>query len=276
MHFPKNTRKGLGIRAAFPAWAICLCLGACFVFFIAASSKAQEPSSDKSASTSRENPGKHYRDPHSAHAELAKEEREINGEDQENQLNHSASVRYIAAKTGLSLDQAYWVSTLINFGVVVGLVVWVAKKHLPGMLQGRTAFIQKAMADAQQESEEARRRLLGIEERLSRLDAEILRMKAAAESDSVAEESRLKAAAAEETRKIVDSAEQEIASALKSARRDLTIYTADLAVSLASQRIKVDTGTDRALVAQFLNRLPADAEAPRGNGGKSETTRDQQ
>jgi len=263
------------VRTSVPVWAIYLCIVGGCLFLSAANAKSQEPSNEKSASQSQEHPGKHYRDPRSARAELTKEEREIKGEDQENQLNHSASVKKIAGITGLSLDQAYWVSTLINFAVVFGLVVWAAKKYLPGALKGRTAFIQRAMADAQKESEEAQRRLARIEERLSKLDAEILSMKAAAERDSVAEESRLKAAAAEETRKIVESAEQEIEAALKSARRDLTTYTADLAVSLASQRIKVDIGTDRALVAQFVNRLPGDAEISPGNGGKSGTTRNQ-
>jgi hypothetical protein len=58
-------------------------------------------------------------------------------------------------------------------------------------------------------------------------------MKAAGETDLAAEESRIKAAAEEDGRKIVESAEQEIAAAAKAARRDLTAYAADLAICYA-------------------------------------------
>ena len=90
-----------------------------------------------------------------------------------------------------------------------------------------------------------------IETRLSRLDAEIGDMREAAEKEAAAEEERIKAAADEDARKIVESAEQEIAAAAKAARRELTAYAANLAVSLAAKQIKVDTATDQALVRGF-------------------------
>ena len=70
-----------------------------------------------------------------------------------------------------------------------------------------------------------------------------------------AEEARIKAAAEEDARKIVESAEQEIAAASKAARRDLTAYAADLAIALAKKQIHVDAGTDSALVRSFADRL---------------------
>ena len=83
------------------------------------------------------------------------------------------------------------------------------------MFRDRTASIQQAMQEARQASEEANRRLAEIEARLSRLDAEIGGMREAAEKEAAAEEVRIKAAAAEDARKIVESAEQEIAAAAK-------------------------------------------------------------
>ena len=80
-------------------------------------------------------------------------------------------------------------------------------------------------------------------------------MKAAGEADLAAEEARIKAAAEEDGRKIVESAEQEIAAAAKAARRDLTNYAADLAISLAKKQIHVDTSTDSSLVRSFADRL---------------------
>ncbi len=111
------------------------------------------------------------------------------------------------------------------------------------------------MEEARKASEDANRRLAEIEARLSRLDAEISGMRDAAEKEAAAEEARIKAAAEEDARKIVESAEQEIAAAAKTARRELTAYAANLAVALAGRQIKVDAVTDQALVREFAREL---------------------
>jgi F-type H+-transporting ATPase subunit b len=203
---------------------------------------------------------------HSANAvsgELAKESREAAAEDENAQFRHSASVQMVAKLTGLSLDNAYWLCTVLNFAIVAGVVLYFSKKNLPGMFRNRTASIQKAMQEARQASEDANRRLGEIEARLSRLDAEIAGMRATAEKDAAAEEARIKAAAEEDARKIVESAEQEIAAAAKLARRELTNYAANLAVSLAAKQIKVDAATDQALVQGFARELSPKS----GSGG---------
>jgi F-type H+-transporting ATPase subunit b len=192
---------------------------------------------------------------HSASAtsrEPAKESRE---DDENAQFKHSASVQMVAKLTGLSLDNAYWLCVVLNFAIVAGAVVYFSKKNLPGMFRNRTASIQKAMQEARRASEDANRRLAEIETRLSRLDSEIAGMRATAEKEAVAEEARIKAAAEEDGRKIVESAEQEIAAAAKLARRELTNYAANLAVSLATRQIKVDPATDQALVQGFARDL---------------------
>ncbi len=91
-------------------------------------------------------------------------------------------------------------------------------------------------------------------------------MRDAAEKEAAAEEVRIQAAAQEDARKIVESARQEIASAAKTARRELTAYAADLAVGLAQSQIKVDANTDRKLVRNFAGELGAAAGGP-GKGG---------
>ena len=73
----------------------------------------------------------------------------------------------------MSLQHAYWLSVLLNFVVIAAVIIWAARKYLPGMFSARTAAIQKAMQEAQKASEEARRRLAEIESRLMKLDVEI-------------------------------------------------------------------------------------------------------
>jgi F-type H+-transporting ATPase subunit b len=196
----------------------------------------------------------------------AKEAPEAAGEDDQAQFKQSPSVKFLAKLTGLSLTHAYWLSVLLNFGIVAGLIFWFSKKKLPGIFRSRTEFIQKAMKEAHQASEEANRRLTDIEARLSQLGVEIGEMRAAADKEAAAEEARIKAAAAEDARKIVESAEQEIAAAAKSARRELTAYAADLAVSLATKQIKVESATDQELVRSFAQQL-SDGR-PQGKDGR--------
>jgi F-type H+-transporting ATPase subunit b len=170
--------------------------------------------------------------------------------------------------TGLSLRSAYWLSVVLNFTVIAGILFWAARKYLPGAFRDRTASIQKAMQEAQKASAEARSRLAEIESRLTKLDAEIATMRDAAEKEAAAEEARIKAGAEEDARKIVQSAEQEIAASIKTARRELTSYAADLAVALAQKQIHVDAATDQAIVRNFAGQL---SSAPGGPGDRSGT-----
>ncbi len=210
--------------------------------------KASDQPSEAKDSKKNERPG--------FGAQLAKKEREAAGEDDETaQFKQSASVRWLSKLTDGNLQHAYWLAMLLNFAVIAGVLLWAGKKFLPSAFRARTAAIQRAMEEARRASEDANRRLSEIESRLVRLGDEIASMKAAGEADLAAEEARIKAAAEEDARKIVASAEQEIAAASKAARRDLTAYAADLAIGLAKKQIHVDPGTDSTLVRNFADRL---------------------
>jgi F-type H+-transporting ATPase subunit b len=189
-------------------------------------------------------------------AELARETREAAGEEGDTeQFKSSPAVVFLARITGLNLRHAYWLAVLLNFLVIAAVLVWASRKYLPGLFRDRTASIQRAIEEARRASADANRRLAEIESRLARLGDEIADMKATADKELAAEEARIKAAAEEDARKIVESAQQEIAAAAKAARRDLTSYAADLAVALAKKQIHVDSGTDATLVRSFSERL---------------------
>jgi F-type H+-transporting ATPase subunit b len=219
---------------------------------VAQQSASPSPGSGASASSEQRQPG----------AESEKK----SGESDEEQFKHSASVQFLAKITGLDLEKAYWLAVLLNFGVIAIGIAWLSKKHLPGAFRNRTASIQKAMEEARKASEEANRRLAEIESRLSKLGSEIGNMQAAAQKEAATEEARIKTATEEEARKVVESAEQEIAAAAKTARRELTAYAADLAVALAKKQIHVDAATDQGLVRSFADQLSKEGNAPRKGG----------
>jgi F-type H+-transporting ATPase subunit b len=236
--------------------------------FVCATGSARAQDQPAPANRQRPNSG---RQPGLAQ-QLTRETREAAGEETEEKdktaFMESASVRFIARKLGISTETASLLSFLFNFGVIVGIFIWAAGKHLPGLFRARTAAIQKAMQEAQKASEEARARLAEIESRLKKLDEEIGMMRSAAEAEAAAEEARIRAAAEEDARKIVKSAQQEIAAAAKAARRELTAYAAELAVGLAQKQIRVDAATDQALLRNFAGQLGASSESSAENQGK--------
>ena len=198
--------------------------------------------------------------------QLVQETREAAGEDDAEQFKHSPSVVWVAKVTGMDLEHAYILCVILNFVVIAIAIFWITKKYLPGLFRNRTASIQKAMEEARRASEDANRRLAEIEARLLKLDTEIAGMRAQAEEEAGAEEHRIKTAAEEDARKIVESARQEIAAAAKSARRELKEYAANLAVSLAKKQIRVDAPTDQVLVRYFAQQLSADGDDTRKGG----------
>lgn len=194
--------------------------------------------------------------------ELAKETREAAGEEEENaNLKYSSSVHWLARHTGMSVSQASLVALIFNFALIIFLVYWLGRKSVPQMLRSRTASIQKALEEARAASQDANRRLADIESRLQKIDGEISQMQAVAEKEAAEEEQRIQKAAEEDSDKIIAAAKQEIEAAAKQVRRELTVFTADLAIALAQKQIRVDSGTDQALVKNFAGLLSK-------NGGK--------
>ena len=199
--------------------------------------------------------------------ELTEETREAEGEGEENvNLKHAAPVRWLARKMGLNVHQAHLLALFLNFAIIVVIVVWAARKFVPGMLRSRNASIQQALEEARTASQDANRRLADIEKRLRQLDVEIGQMQATAEKEAQAEEGRIQKAAEEDIRKVALAAEQEIAAAAKQARRELTTHTAGLAIALARKQINVDSNTDQILVRTFASKLTS--RSPHDDGGK--------
>ena len=184
------------------------------------------------------------------------------GEDEKNQFKHSPSVQWLAEKTGWSPERVFDLSVIANFAVIALAIIWLSKKNLPGVFRERNSSIQRAMQEARKASEEARQRLGDIESRLSRLDAEINEMRNTVEKEASADEQRIRASAEEEAHRIAGSAGEEIAAAAKAARRELTAYAAELAISLATQQVRVDDPTDQSLVRHFAENLTQANGAP--------------
>ena len=226
-------------------------LATILVFAAGATATAWQAAGSQSAASSADEAAG-VRSPESAGAPAEKKEA---AEDDTVQFKQSASVRGLGKLFGLSGGAMYWLAVVVNFAIIAWGVVYFSRLHLPTMFRNRTDSIRKAMDEAKKASDEAKQRLSGIEARLGCLDSDIAAMRAKAEQNGADEAGRIRAAAEEDKRKIVEAAGQEIEVAAKSARRDLAAYAADLAVNMARQRIQVDATADQSLVRGFAESL---------------------
>jgi F-type H+-transporting ATPase subunit b len=183
------------------------------------------------------------------------------GEKEENtQFKYSKSVTWMGHLVGLSPRASYVVYWFLNFVLVVLFFVLLFRSSVPRMFRDRTLAIQKGIREAQAASAEAARRLSDIEVRLAKLDTEVAEIRASAENEAAAEEVRIRQAAEEDKRKILESVETEVGAIARNARRELKTYAATLAVDLASRKIKVDDTTDQALLREFVGQLGKDGK----------------
>jgi len=238
----------------------------------------QPPAAEKTSPEKKSDPAGEAKpassEPQTIGGELAKETREAEGEEENANLKHSSSVKWVAKMTGLSVHGAHLLVLILNFVLIAYLVFLICRKGLPGILpdvpsvwRRRSESIQRALDEARTASQEASRRLADIENRLRQMDVEIGRMHVSAEKEAEGEEERIAKVAEDEIRKVVEAAEQEIAAAAKQARRELSTHTADLAVALARRQINVDSNTDQVLVRNFVSKLASKPET-KGDGGK--------
>lgn len=176
------------------------------------------------------------------------------------QLKYSPVVRAAARHLGLRARTVYWISLAANFILIVLFFYFLFRSSLPKMFAERKSGIQKGIRDAQAASADAARRLADIEARLARLDTEVAGIRTEAEREAATEEQKIREAAEQDKQRVVQGAEAEISAIARNARRELKSYAASLAVDLASKKIRVDDGTDRALIHEFADQLGKDGK----------------
>jgi F-type H+-transporting ATPase subunit b len=168
-------------------------------------------------------------------------------------------VQPVLASEGSEDKWGAWltIGRFFNLAVVVGLLVYVARKPLANFYASRSGFIKEQLAEAQRARQEAEAKLSEMEMRMNRLNEEIEAIKLEAEIDARAEHDRLVAAAERDAAKIVERARQEIDGMTRAAHLELKSYVAELSVKMAEEKIRSEiTGTDQSrLFSDFIGDL---------------------
>lgn len=129
------------------------------------------------------------------------------------------------------------IAKLLNFGVLVGALVYFLKGPIAGYLAGRSAQIRQDLVTAAEMRKTATAQLEEIHQKLAALPAELAALKTRGEEDVVAEKARIAQAAAAERERLIEQTRREIDMRLRMARRELTEHAAALAVAVAQERI---------------------------------------
>jgi len=170
---------------------------------------------------------------------------------------HSSTVQAIGKVLHIKTETAAEIFQDFNSAVIIIAILAFLIKALPKAFRKRTETIQKDLLEARTATEDANQRLSAVEARLAKLDSEIDAIRKQAEQDSLEDEKRIKAALEDERKRIIESAEQEIAAFGSAAQRELKRFAADLAVERALQRIHLGADADRILVQNFAVDLGA-------------------
>lgn len=144
-----------------------------------------------------------------------------------------------------------------NFVMLAGALGFLIAKNAPAFFRARNEAITRGLAEAAQEKQEAEERVAEIEKRISGLASEIAALRDASREELEHESARIQDETARQLARIRTFNEQEIAAAVKVARHELKVYSADLALSMAEQKLRSDLTEefDRVLLNAYLADL---------------------
>lgn len=171
------------------------------------------------------------------------------------QYSHSVVVQKLGREMGVSTGDAARIFEDLNSGVLIAVILFFMARILPGKFRMRRETLARELKEARQATDEAQERMGRIESRLASLGDEVEELRRHAAEQSKGDEARIHAAMEEERRRIIRSAEAEIAAAQANAERGLKRFASDLAVDRAAERVRLTPEGDRALVDEFLQGL---------------------
>jgi F-type H+-transporting ATPase subunit b len=131
-----------------------------------------------------------------------------------------------------------WVWRVVNFGIIVGALIYFLAKPLKSFLKKRIEDIETSLAEAKASREEALKRLADVQARLKDKDAEIQSLIKVAEQNGGKEKEEIIKEAERVSQEILASAKENIDSELIKAKDALRREAALMAVELAEKMVK--------------------------------------
>ena len=158
---------------------------------------------------------------------------------------------------------------LLNFGLLVGALVYFLRGPVAGYLASRSSQIRQDLVTAAEMRAAATAQLTEIEKRMQALPAELEALKRQGAEDVKAEQLRIAETAAVERTRLLEQTRREIDTRMRIAKRELTEQAAALAVGVAETRIRRTITPDDQM--RLVDRYASQLAAP--DGAASRATR---
>lgn len=147
----------------------------------------------------------------------------------------AAEGEHAAASEHGGLSGLIWPTA--NFLVLCGALYYFMRTPFVDYLSGRSSQIRKDLIDAAELNRAATAQLADVDRKMQALPAELEALKTRGAQEIVAEEERIASAAATDRARLLTQTRREIDVRLQTAQRELSDHAADLALSLAKQRL---------------------------------------
>ncbi|MGE5243890.1 MAG: hypothetical protein ACM3SQ_06660 [Betaproteobacteria bacterium] len=146
---------------------------------------------------------------------------------------------------------------LVNFSLLAGTLWYLLRSPIASYLTNRGTAIRRDLVEAAEMRRAAGEQIAEIDRRMKALPAELEALRTQGAAEIAAEEARIRAAAEAERNRLLEQARREIDQQIKLAERDLISHAADLAVGVASRRIRATITDDdqRRLVDRYVTQL---------------------
>jgi len=149
------------------------------------------------------------------------------------------------------------IARLVNFAILAGSLWYLLRSPLATYLDDRGKQIRSDLVNAAEMKQAAAAQIEEIERKMRALPGELEALRAQGAQEIAAEEERIRTAAAAERDRLLDQARREIDLQVKVAERELVAHAAELAVGVASERIKKNITDDdqKRLVDRYVQQL---------------------
>ena len=152
------------------------------------------------------------------------------------------------------------IARLVNFAILAGSLWYLLRSPIAKYLADRGTQIRSDLVNAAELKQTAAAAIEEIDRKMKALPAELEALRAQGAQEIAIEEARIRAAAAAERERLLEQARREIDLQVKVAERELVTYAADLAVGVASERIKntITSDDQQRLVDRYVQQLKAE------------------
>jgi F0F1-type ATP synthase membrane subunit b/b' len=156
----------------------------------------------------------------------------------------AAPVMAAAEGEAAGSDWTLLINKIVNVAVLFGVLAYYLRSPIAAYLRDRGTAIRKDLADAAAVRASAESQLASVRTRVAGLPAELALLRRRGEEEVAGEQRRMKDAADEERRHLLDRARRDIDIQLRVARKQLLEQAASLAVSLTRDRVQREITPD--------------------------------